>query len=151
MTSTELEWMEELTAVMQKIHTCTDPHTLEIDKMWADYCVHRIQMEQFLSSLHDASHQTTAEEICATWDRKLTHDDTMTLHSRIVKVSKEAHISIQNSISHRGYAYVLHTATSTAIIDSNGESSCSCKDHQYRKTHCKHLYVLSLSIINPTF
>ena len=143
-------WQKEL---VQATRTYQVSKT-KFDKEWIEYCTHMIDWCVTLENLHSdvPPQDVTAQTIQATWDSKLANDDAkLTLHTRIAHVANNANVSIQQSIEHVGYCYVLHTATSTAIIEPNGDCSCTCKDHQYRKTHCKHLYVLSLSITNPTF
>jgi len=40
---------------------------------------------------------------------------------------------------------VNHCKEHTAIIDPSGAWSCTCPDHQYRRTPCKHLNVLAFN------
>ena len=126
---------------------------VEFNKSWIDFCGEMVVFSRTLETLHsEPPQEAAAQTIQATWDSKLANDDAkLTKHVRVAHVANTANVSIQQSIEHVGYSYVLHTQTSTAIIEPNGDYSCTCKDHQYRKSMCKHLYVLSLSITNPTF
>jgi len=151
-------WQQELAEAINtyKASKANPESTLafvEFNKSWIDFCGEMVEFSRTLETLHDVQPQeAAAQTIQATWDSKLANDDAkLTLHTRIAHVANTANVSIQKSIEHVGYSYVLHTQTSTAIIEPNGDYSCTCKDHQYRKSMCKHLYVLSLSITNPTF
>ena len=127
---------------------------IEFNKSWIDFCGEMVEFSRTLETLHSdvQPQEAAAQTIQAHWNDLLANDDEkLTKHVRVAHVANTANVSIQKSIAHVGYSYVLHTATSTAIIEPNGDYSCTCKDHQYRKSMCKHLYVLSLSITNPTF
>ena len=151
-------WQQELAEAINtyKASKANPESTLafvEFNKSWIDFCGEMVEFSRTLETLHSEQPQeAAAQTIQATWDSKLANDDAkLTKHVRVAHVANTANVSIQQSIEHVGYSYVLHTQTSTAIIEPNGDYSCTCKDHQYRKSMCKHLYVLSLSITNPTF
>ena len=151
-------WQQELAEAINtyKASKANPESTLafvEFNKSWIDFCGEMVEFSRTLETLHSEQPQeAAAQTIQATWDSKLANDDAkLTKHVRVAHVANTANVSIQQSIEHVGYSYVLHTQTSTAIIEPNGDYSCTCKDHQYRKSMCKHLYVLSLSITNPKF
>ena len=151
-------WQQELAEAINtyKASKANPESTLafvEFNKSCIDFCGEMVEFSRTLETLHSEQPQeAAAQTIQATWDSKLANDDAkLTKHVRVAHVANTANVSIQQSIEHVGYSYVLHTQTSTAIIEPNGDYSCTCKDHQYRKSMCKHLYVLSLSITNPTF
>ena len=151
-------WQQELAEAINtyKASKANPESTLafvEFNKSWIDFCGEMVEFSRTLETLHSEQPQeAAAQTIQATWDSKLANDDAkLTKHVRVAHVANTANVSIQQSIEHVGYSYVLHTQTSTAIIEPNGDYSCTCKDHQYRKSLCKHLYVLSLSITNPKF
>ena len=152
-------WQSEMVQAVStykasKANVDASPAFVEFNKSWVDYCAYMIDWCTTLETLHSdvQPQEAAAQTIQAHWNDLLANDDEkLTKHVRVAHVANTANVSIQKSIAHVGYSYVLHTATSTAIIEPNGDCSCTCKDHQYRKSLCKHLYVLSLSITNPTF
>ena len=77
----------------------------------------------------------TIEEITEHWKLKGFFDD-----DRVDNVQKELKTNMLSDGSMVG-----HTPRWTCVIDDNGYT-CSCPDHQYRGSMCKHLGALATKI-----
>jgi len=77
----------------------------------------------------------TVEELVEHWHLKGLFDD-----DRVENVQKELKTNMLSDGSMVG-----HTPRWTCVIDDNG-FTCSCPDHQYRGSKCKHLGALAKTI-----